>query len=190
MILSETNYRKLTLTIASIITGFFLLTALCGCPYKSVYQIDNEPQVQTDEAFSGNWETIMIEENGRQRIVRMNLSRKNDFEYNIYFCGFFGRVNKKNIPQADTIRGAAFMSLVGNRQFLNVNIDTRIYIAEFIYENDQITLLPLSDYFTSFVVKSNQELRERITYHFRTRLYPLYDESFALRKMKRVTDNL
>ena len=182
----RTNRRKLRTTILVVLNGIFIMTVLCGCPFQSIYQIDAVPQFQVDDVYYGNWQTIMQEETGKRRNVLMNLSPKNNNEYNIYFCGDFGRVNKKNQPQMDTIWGTAFVSLVENKQFLNINIDTKIYITEFQYQNDKISLLPLCDHFTSFYIRSNDQLRERISYHYRTRLYPLYDESFTLKNMTRV----
>jgi hypothetical protein len=182
----QTNHRKLRTTFLVVFSGVFMMTILCGCPFQSVYQIDAVPQFQVDDVYYGNWETVMVEETGKSRNVKMNLSPKNDNEYNIYFCGNFGRVNKKNQPQMDTVWGTAFVSLVENKQFININIDTKIYIAEFQYKNDKISLFPLCDHFTSFYIRSNDQLRERISYHYRTRLYPLFDESFTLKNMTRV----
>jgi len=114
------------------------------------------------------------------------ISGKNDFEYNMNFIGFFGRRDEKKRPLIDTIKTTAFMSNVADRKFLNVtNTDRRVYIAECIYENYEITLLPMAEEFTSFMIRKDQDLRAVLEYHFKTRLRPAYDESFCMRNMKR-----
>jgi hypothetical protein len=189
MILPLQPFRKLSSFFTCFFSGLLIIISLCGCPYNSPFKIDSEPQFAVDDTYLGFWQTTMIDENGKQREIKMNLNKKNDFEYAIYFAGFFGRVNRKNIPQRDTIRGTAFMSLVLNRQFLNISIERNVYITEFNYKNDQISLLPLNDHFTNFIIKSDDELRNRIAFHYKTRLFPLYEESFCLKNMKRVDEN-
>lgn len=183
---SEAAYRKLSPVLSLIFTGLSLIIVLCGCPYHSSHRIDSEPQIQVDETYLGNWDGFIKDETyGKETDFKMSLSRKNDYEYTINFMGYFGAVDKKNKPKIDTIKGSAFMSDVCGKQFLNVNIFCRIYIAEFIYKNDEITLLPLAEGFTSFIVRSDEELRFRIAYHYKTRLMASYDESFCMKKMKR-----
>jgi len=167
-----------------------LLLGLCGCPYNSVYQLDDTPQIVADTTLYGNWAGTLTEESGRQRKVTMELSESEDAHvYKIAFRGFFGKKDKKGKEIADTLYGKMFFSELKDRTMANIRLFERNYIAEYIYSNDEISLLPLNEHFTSFIIKSNTTLRRLVTYHYDTRIYPLYDEVFCLKNMKRVTEN-
>jgi len=182
----ETAYRKLQPVLYSTFTGLCIMIILCGCPYHSIHKIDTEPQLPTEESYLGNWiGSIKDETYGYTTNIKMLISKKNDTEYNFNFIGFFGRRDKKNKPIQDTIVGNSFMSIINSKLFMNIEADGRVYIAEFKYENDQISLLPLAENFTNFIIQSDAELRYRIGYHYKTRLNPSYDESFCLRNMRR-----
>ena len=109
--------------------------------------------------------------------------------YKISFRGFFGKKDKKGNEIADTINGKMFLSVVKDRTMANIRLFERNYIAEYVYKDDAISLMPLNEHFTSFIIKSNTTLRRLVTYHYDTRIYPLYDEVFCLKNMKRVTEN-
>jgi len=159
---------------------------LCGCPYHSIHKIDTEPQLPTEESYLGNWiGSIKDETYGYTTKIKMNVSQKNEMVYNLNFIGFFGRTDKKKKPIQDTIKTTSYMSIINTRLLMNIESNGRVYIAEFKYENDQISLLPLAENFTNFIIQSDGELRYRIGYHFKTRLNPSYDESFCLRNMRR-----
>ena len=147
------------------IVSLSLLFILSGCPYRSIYSIDSEPQLQVNETYFGSWETTIIDEKNRPIKIEMNLARKTDSIYNVFFAGFLGRVNKKKKPQLDTICGTCFMSEIGNRLFLNVDV---------------------KEHFTNKMITSNEQLKNAVAFHYRTRLYPLYDESFCLKNMTRI----
>jgi len=162
------------------------MIVLCGCPYHSVHKIDTEPQLPTEESYLGNWiGSIKDETYGYTTKIKMNVSQKNEMVYNLNFIGFFGRTDKKKKPIQDTIKTTSYMSIINTRLLMNIESNGRVYIAEFKYENDQISLLPLAENFTNFIIKSDAELRYRIGYHYKTRLNPSYDESFCLRNMRR-----
>jgi hypothetical protein len=78
------------------------------------------------------------------------------------------------------------MSSVASRQFLNIQVKGQTYISEFVYKDEKISLLPLCEHFTVKIVRSNNELREALELHYKTRLFPLYDEPFCLKDMVRV----
>ncbi len=186
---TETFLRKPAHGLLMVIVITALAMGLCGCPYNSVYQLDDTPQIAVDTELLGNWETYMELEIGHPQKITLNLSTSDDpNQYNISCSGYFGRKNKKGVAQKDTISGVAFFSDVKQRRFVNVQLFKRTYIAEFVYENDEISFLPLSEHFTTFIIKSNLTLRRLIDYHFDTRMYPLYDETFSLQKMKRVKE--
>jgi hypothetical protein len=159
----------------------------CGCPYSSVYKIDAEPQNQVDESYLGKWMGIISPGEGirSKRVVRMALSRKTDFEYDILFTGHFDELKKYNLAKNDTIRATGFMSYVDGRMFLNARVADQNFITVFQYENDKISILPLNEHFTNRIIKSNEELRRSLLLHFKTRLYPLFDDQFCLREMTR-----
>lgn len=182
----ETAYRKPKPVLYTLFTGLCIMTILCGCPYHSVHKIDTIPQFQVEESYLGNWlGTIKDETYGNVTNIKMMISQKNEMEYNLNFIGFFGRTDKKKKPIQDTIRATSFLSIINTKLFMNIESNGRVYIAEFKYENDQISLLPLTENFTNFIIQSDAELRYRIGYHYKTRLNPSYDESFCLRKMRR-----
>ena len=178
---------KLARLTIILLSAFILVMVFCGCPYSTGFKVDNEPQYQVEEAYLGNWATLTGNENAELRkAVRMNVTKKSDFEYNLIFTGYFGELNRRNIAYNDTIKASAFISDVEGRKFLTANINGENYIAEFRYESNNISILPLAEHFTTKVIKSNDELRRSLMLHFKTRLYPLYDEPFCLRNMIRV----
>lgn len=186
MALSTPKRFKPGFSFLLLLTAFSLTVILSGCPFSSAYQIDKEPQFLVDDNYLGKWAAITIDDIGMKRPVKMILSRKTDYEYDIIFTGYFDELNKRNIAYNDTIKGTGFMSLVDNRQFFNIKVKEQFYLAEFSFEDGKITMLPLCEHFTNRIVKSNEDLRKSIQWHFKTRLYPLYDDPFCLRNMVRV----
>ncbi len=116
----------------------------------------------------------------------MILTANDEQEYKVCFTGDFEALNDCHIAKNDSIQGTAFMSRIGDRKFLNLKVKGVYYIAEFVYEDDKISLLPLCEHFTNKIIKSGTEITGAIFLHFKTRLYPLYDEPFCLRNMVRV----
>lgn len=187
---SETTFKQKASFGLLTITCLLLLVGLSGCPYNSVYQLDDSPQFLADTSLFGSWTGTLTEESGRQRTVNMDLFKSDDEHiYNVAFRGFFGKKDKKGKEIADTVYGKMFMSVVKDRNMVNLRLFERNYIAEFNYKNEEISLLPLNEHFTSFFIKSNTTLRRLVTYHYDTRIYPLYDDVFCLKNMKRVTEN-
>lgn len=178
--------KKKLAAFSLFFTGLGLMIILCGCPYHSPHRLDSTPQISLDESYIGNWEGYITDETyGKRTEFKLIMSRKNEFEYNMNFVGLFGRVSKKNIPQVDTVKSTAFISLVNDRKFLNITMDSRVYLAEVTYRNDELTILPLAEEFTSFIIKTDTQLRNVLEYHLKTRLHPSFDESFCMRNMKR-----
>lgn len=159
---------------------------LCACPYSSSYKLDAEPGVMIDESFIGKWATFVANSSGNELPMKMIVDKKNDFEYNISFTGNIKDLKRYNVVKEDTVKASAFISEAASRRFLNVEIRGLYYIVEFIYKDDKVTLLPLSDHFTSRLVRNNNELKISLEQHYKTRLYPLYDDDFCLRQMMRV----
>ena len=162
-----------------------LVFLMYGCPYSSSYKIDREPTVLADDTFVGKWATVISTATDNQPL-KMLVSKKNDYEYYINFTGHINGIH--DYISGDTLKTTAFFSEAASRRFLNIDIKGQTYIAEFIYKNDMISILPLCEHFTSKVIKTDDELKKALEYHFRTRLYPLYDDDFSIRNLRRVKD--
>ena len=179
------------------ITGFFkklyyyfvfipVILFLYACPFSSTYKLDKEPAISTEDVLLGNWATMTTTKRGKQEPVKLILSRKNDTEYNIDFTGYLYDLKPYGVMTNDSIKGRAFMSAVSGRQFLNIEIKGQTYIAEVIYKNNKLSLLPLAEKFTAKYIKSNEELRLALEVHVATRVSPVYDEPFCLWDMVKV----
>ena len=172
----------------SFCTAISIMILLCGCPYHTSFPIEKTPQVEVNYSYLGSWKGKLIDEiSGNAKTVNVNISKADDFNYSVVITGKFQNIiYKKNTE--DTIYASMFMSVINNKQIANVMFDNRVFFADVSYQNDQISFLPLAENFTSFFVKTDAELKNRIAYHFKTRLHPLYEESFCLRNMTRIAD--
>ena len=169
-------------------TFLFLLPLLLlyGCPYSSIYKIDDAPSVLAEDAFIGNWAAMVMNGAGTALPLKMGVSKKNEYEYDLHFTGNIHDLRYYNVLKEDTIKGTAFISELASRKFLNIQVRGQFYIAEYIYKDDKISLLPLCEHFTVKYIKSCAELKEALVLQYKTRLYPLYDEPFCLKEMVRV----
>jgi hypothetical protein len=163
-----------------------LILVLYACPYSSPYKLDNESSVPVDEVLLGKWATLVQNKNGTLQPVKMILSKKNDTEYNIDFTGNLDDLWPYHVVKNDSIKGSAYMSIIVNRPFLNIEVKGKTYISALIYNNDTLSLLPLADGFTAKYIKSNSALRTAVEVHMNTWLLPHYDEQFSLKQMVRV----
>ena len=164
----------------------FLLTPLLqGCPYYSPFKLDASPQNYINESFLGSWQGDVVDELGNHRIVNVQLSRKNEYEYDYFIWGSFQRKEKNKKEAQDTIFGSAFMSYLANRQFLNISFENKFYIAELKYESDELSILPLDESFSSRIIRSDEQLKKAVLFHYKSRLFPKYDETLSLKYMKR-----
>ena len=73
---------------------------------------------------------------------------------------------------SDSLTGTAFMSTVGGRQFLNIKINARVYIAELKFKDDKLSLLPLAEHFTAKMIFNSTDLRNSVEFHYKTRVHP------------------
>lgn len=163
---------------------FFLSVSLCSCPYSSAYYIDETPGIYVEDALLGNWSTFVKRPGGRrEEPVTMTLSKRSDTEYNIAFTGYLDDLRPYAIITADSITGTAFMSAIGDRQFLNIKVHSRIYIAELRLKNNSLSLLPLSDHFTGKMIFNSSALKSSIDFHYKTRVHPMLDDDFCLKDM-------
>lgn len=167
-----------------------LLVLLTGCPFGSPYPLDENPQILIQDTLLGRWKTTIMNEYAKPVPVTMLLEKHDDFIYNISFSGYFSNpvrtINKQAVE--DTIASMAFESVVEGHSFWNVAMGDKIYPVLFQCQDDQISLRPMNDHFTSFIIKSSSQLRERLSYHIKMRQVLDVDESFQLIRMVRVRD--
>jgi hypothetical protein len=174
-------------TMFSIFTILGLAVLLCGCPYSSIYSIDESPTIYVEDVLLGKWATYVKKPGfNKEEPVKMILTKKSDIEYNIAFTGYLDELKRFGVVSSDSINGTAFMSTVGKYQFLNINIKNKIYIAQLVVKDETISLLPLVEHFTAKMVHNNTGLRTAVDYHYKMRVHPLVDEEFCLRDMVRV----
>lgn len=174
------------LRVPACLILFTLSLILCGCPYSSVYKLDKEPAVPIDESFVGKWATMVTTGSGDEQPLKMIVEKRSDYEYDLSFIGNINDLRYFNVLTADTLKATAFLSEAASRRFLNVQVKGQTFIAELIKKDDKINLLPLCEHFTVKMIRNNEELRTALEWHFKTRLYPLYDAEFCLKQMSRV----
>ena len=159
---------------------------LYACPFSSPYKLDKDALIPVDDVILGKWATRTMNKKGDMQPIKMMLTKKNDTEYNISFTGDLSDLKSYKIVTEDSIKGSAYMSIVADRPFLNVEIKGQTYISALIYKNDTLSLMPLKDGFTAKYIKSDEELRLAVKVHCKTRVFPMFDEQFCLIDMVRV----
>jgi hypothetical protein len=189
MYLPENKSNQPLTVLFSFCIAISIMILLCGCPYNTSFPIEKTPQVEVNQSYLGNWKGKLIDEvSGKTKAVKINISKSDDFNYAVVITGKFQNIiYQRNVE--DTIIASMYMSVINNKQIANVMLDNRVYFADVSYQNDQISFLPLAENFTSFFVKTDTELKNRIAYHFKTRLHPLYEESYCLRNLTRVIED-
>ncbi len=160
---------------------------LCGCPWRSPWQLDAAPQLPADETLVGKWAAFVQKtRSGKAEPVKVIISAHTNTEYNIYITGYLDELRMFRGFNTDTIKGTGFLSAVGNHQVLNVHIQQDVYLCEVAWEKGKLSLLPLSEHFTQKMIKSNTVLRQALEFHYKTRLRPVYENEFCLLNMVRV----
>lgn len=167
-----------------------LSTLLCGCPYDSPYNLDELPLQNIDESLLGKWATFIkkSDDTGHsvEEPVKIIFEKRTDQEYNIAITGYIDELKPYHLIAGDSIKGTAYLSTVGSKQFLNTFIHGRVYIAEVLKEGNMVSILPLSEYFTSKLIKNSGELRAAVEFHYRVKLSAAYDPLFSLKKLQKV----
>ncbi len=175
-------------------TGLLLLLLLSvilyGCPYQSPYGIDDEPEQYIDETLLGKWAVMSprpsYENRYREAPVKIIFNQYTDKEYDMLITGYIDELRPYKVVVDDTIRARAFLSVVASRQFLNVFVAGRYYIAELQKEGSKISILTLAEQFTNKYVKNSMVLRKAIEVHYKTKPLPTYDDWFVLRNLQKV----
>ena len=180
---SNFKYSKMK-KARGILLLFILASTLCACPYSSPYNLDNEPTIYVENVLLGNWLGLIQKEGSlKQESVKVTLSKKTDTEYNISVTGYLEDLKPFRVVKADSINGTAFMSTVDDMQFLNINIQSRIYIAELKFKDDKLSMLPLAEHFTGKMIFNSEALRNSVSFHYKTRVHPILADEFCLRDM-------
>ena len=167
-----------------ILLLFFLSVALCSCPYSSAYNLDEVPNIYVKDALLGNWVTFVKKPgSNREEAVYLQLNKKTDTEYDISITGNLDELRPFKLITSDSLTGTAFMSTVGGRQFLNISINARVYIAQLVFKDDKLSLLPLAEHFTNKMILNSTELRNSVDFHYKSRVHPVLDDEFCLKDM-------
>ena len=167
-----------------------IVAALCGCPYYSPYSIDKEPQQNIDETLIGKWAMFVTKPGDDKQLkeepVKIIFDKKNDREYTITLTGYIDELRPYHVVVDDSVKGTAFISSVLGKQFLNVFIYRRVFVAEIKNENKVLSILFLAENFTSKFVKNSLGLRTALGFHYKTRVTPSYDEYFLMKNLQKV----
>jgi hypothetical protein len=163
---------------------FFLSVTLCSCPYSSAYYLDETSNIYVEDALLGKWVTFIKKPgSSRDEEIYLTLTKRTATEYNISITGNLSDLRPYNVLISDSLTGTAFMSTVDDRQFFNININSRTYIAELILKDDKLSLLPLAESFTAKMIFNSAALRKSVEVHYKTRVHPLLADEFCLRNM-------
>jgi hypothetical protein len=167
-----------------ISASFFLCVSLCSCPYSSAYYLDEKPTIYVEDALVGKWITFIKKPgSNHEEAVYLNLSKRTETEYNISLTGGLDKLRPFKVLISDSLTGTAFMSTVGDHQFFNITINSRVYIAELDFKADKLSLLPLAESFTAKMIFTSDALRKSVEVHYKTRVHPLLDDDFCLHDM-------
>lgn len=176
--------------ILPILLLFTLSAILCGCPYESSYNLDEEPQENIDQGLLGNWTATVskpgFDEQTNDEEVTVVFEQRSEKEYDIAITGPMKELQPFHVITNDSIKGTANISTLSGKRFLNAFIHGRVYIAELVQEKSAVSIYPLAEYFTSKLIKNSRELRSAVEFHYRVRLKPGYDKSFALKNLRRM----
>lgn len=172
----------------------FILVFCClflwGCPYESSYPIDKEVQQSIDENLIGKWAAMVnrpaYEGDHREEPIKIIFEKRTDSIYDIAITGYLDDLLRRKLINEDTIKGTAYLSIVEKRQFLNAFIKGKVYIAEVIQKENSMSILTISDHFTSKFIKNSESLRNALSTHYNTRPVPSYDEWFIATNLQKV----
>jgi hypothetical protein len=164
-----------------------MAVVLSACPYSSAYKLDDEPLQPIDESLLGKWAAFIKKSHTQKdEPIKIIFTKKTETMYNVAITGYIDELRPYIGFAADSIKGEGFLSVVANRTFLNLLINSKNYIGEVKRDNGGLSLLPLSESFTAKLVKSNSVLRMAVEVHYKTRVYPAYAPDFCLKNLVRV----
>jgi len=143
--------------------------------------------MNVQDALLGKWvAAIKKTRNSREEDVYLTLSKRTETEYNISITGSLDELRPYRVLISDSLTGTAFISIVDDRPFFNITINSRVYIAELKLKDDKLSLLPLAESFTAKMIRNTTDLRKSVEIHYKTRVHPLLDDDFCLRNMTKL----
>ncbi len=167
-----------------------MLITLWGCPYDSPYSIDTTAEENIDESLLGSWATFVSkpanDQEHKEDSVKIIFSKNTDLEYNIAITGYLNELKPYKVVTNDTIKGTAFISTIAGKRFLNGFIKGKTYLAEIKKDNNNLSVLCLSEHFTVKYIKSSKELRKALEFHYKVANTPMYDDYFVLKNLQKV----
>ena len=165
------------------------LVVLSGCPFDSAYPIDETPLQNVEENILGKWTGIFKTPTSdnlyTEKLVQLFFEKKSATAYDFWVTGYKDKLKNDGKPKNDTLKGTAYISSVSDRQFFNVQLYGRYYIAEFIQEKHNVGIKMLAENFTAKFIKTSQDLRNAIDFHFKTRAAPNYDDWLEITNLKK-----
>ena len=171
-----------------------ILMAICiilwGCPYSSPYGIDAVATEGIDDNLLGNWATLVnkpsYDQYPKADSVQICFTRYTDKEYTIAITGAIKELLPYHCIERDTIKGNAYLSTINKKKFLNVFVSGRMYIAELIQKPDGLTINCLAERFTAKYIKTCDQLRSVLSFHYRVAISPAYDDFFVLKNLHKI----
>lgn len=164
-----------------------LAVTLCGCPYDSPYNLDETPQENIDESLIGTWQAIVAKPSDDTHHIEDSITiifeKRTDKEYDFAITKNINELKPYQVIVNDSIKGIAYISTLAGKRFLNAFIRGKVYLAELVVENNNVSIYPLAEHFTSKYIKNSRELRTAVEFHYKMRLRPGYDQAFALKNL-------
>lgn len=176
--------------ILQLLLLFSLSIFLWGCPYDSPYGIDETAAQNIDEDLLGSWATFVTKPSNdgdyKADPIKIVFSKNTDQEYNIAITGYLNELKPYNVITNDTIKGSAYISTIAAKQFLNIFIKGKMYIAEVKREKNNLSILCLSEHFTVKYIKNSAALKKAIEFEYKVSVTPAYDDFFVLKYLQKV----
>ncbi len=171
-----------------------LLLSVCimlwGCPYCSPYGIDAAAQQDIEEGLIGNWGTLVNKPSDEMHptadSVKICFTKYTDQEYTIAITGGLQELRPLHCLENDTIKGTAYLSTIAQKQFLNAFIKGRMYIAEVTRNTDGLSIKCLAERFTARYIRSSEQLKNSIAFHYKVAISPAYDDFFVLNNLQKL----
>lgn len=168
---------------------FWVCVLLWGCPYSSPYGIDAVAIQQIDDNLLGSWSCSInkpaAEGNLKTDSIKISFAKYTDKEYAIVLTGEIKDLKPFHCLHNDSITGTAYLSYIGEKQFLNTFINGQMYIAELIKSPGGLSIFCLAERFTARYIKSSDQLKNSIAYHYKVAINPAYDDYFVLKNLQK-----
>lgn len=138
--------------LISLLVLFVFTILFTGCPYKSNFPIDENPEITVDSKLIGKW--------GTSSSSYYKVSKKSNYLYSIIYV----TLDSNDVEEiSDKYEG--FLSKVGNVTYLNLrDLDAssgegEYYLYKFEFKDDVITLTGVTPYIKE-EFSNSQELKK------------------------------